>query len=327
MIEKLLMLNDVFKEICNYKFINSLSDKNLRNIKNGISLNDALFYKFLYAKHDITKDAVSDYINEYNKNHNINNTKFTTKAYESKERNIPTKFYSLMFTKIQKFYNEQINTERKNEQIYIAVDGSNSNNHKQEVMLNMGYYDIKNKIPINLTANGTENRNKEVKLLVEEIIKNPAEYQNVVLIGDRFYFTYDLMHKLNEKGIKFIIRTKGNATNIENASTKKLYTANKTKIEDISKNVRLVKCLNTYKKTVFDKHYKKSSGKTYELTVKNDCTLVTNLMDSDKYSDKMILDLYRSRWEIEIYFKFVKYNFKFQHMKEIQNEQYNRLYI
>ena len=61
--------------------------------------------------------------------------------------------------------------------------------------------------------------------------------------------------------------------------------------------------------------------------VKPDCVLITNLTDIDEYSDKQILDNYNSRWVIEVFFKFLKTNFKFQHMDEKYEIQNKKMYI
>ena len=53
--------------------------------------------------------------------------------------------------------------------------------------------------------------------------------------------------------------------------------------------------------------------------------MVTNL-DKDKYSDKQILDFYRLRWDIEVFFKFIKSNFKFSHLLESDNVN-QKMYI
>ena len=111
----------------------------MRNILNGIQLCDAIYYKFLYSNINTTKDDCVSKINY------INNTTFTRKAFESNENNIPDAVYFSIFEKLKKFYNENC----LNEQLYteLAVDGTNNNN-KQDVCLNMGYYDVNNDVPI-----------------------------------------------------------------------------------------------------------------------------------------------------------------------------------
>ncbi len=92
----------------------------------------------------------------------------------------------------------------------LAIDGSSNNDNKQQVMLNMCYFDI------NDLNEGTENRNREVRY-----IKSNVEYfKNVILIGDN--------------NIKFIIRSKGNADNLNNPKLKK-----STHLYDTIKNCQM----------------------------------------------------------------------------------------
>ena len=92
--DSILSLNNIISDVSNYETVNQFGDKHLRNIKGGIQLNDAMFYKFMYAKKDTTKEFIVSKINEYNREHNINDTNFTRKAYENKENNIPIECYS-----------------------------------------------------------------------------------------------------------------------------------------------------------------------------------------------------------------------------------------
>ena len=73
-------------------------------------------------------------------------------------------------------------------------------------MLNMGYFDITNDIPVFIDIHGAENRNKEVSTLMDTIKKYPNRFKNVILIGDRKYFTYMLMTFLIEHLIRFVIK-------------------------------------------------------------------------------------------------------------------------
>lgn len=350
----ILKLNNIITHICNYETINKLSNTKMRNIKNGITLNDALLYKFMYAQQEITKESAVAYINNYNKENDLNKNNFNRKAFESKENNIPLQLYELIAENIIKLYNDIVKMNNniykkendtkngdvidnniignKNDAItdnftIVAVDGSSTNNNKQKVMLNMCKYDIEHKVPLDLTCNGPENRNKEVEMLIKDIIDNPNKYENIILIGDRLYFTYKLMHLMHQKHIKFIIRAKGDADNLEPDKELSKNMKDYDKICELRNNIRIIRCKNKYKKTVFSAQRKKADKKTYNIDVTNDCVLITNLCDTNKYTDDHILKLYRSRWEVEIYFKLLKANMKFQFMKESSTEQYNRLYI
>ena len=43
--------------------------------------------------------------------------------------------------------------------------------------------------------------------------------------------------------------------------------------------------------------------------------LVTNL-SIETYDDNKVKELYKQRWSVELFFKLLKYNFKFEHLKE-----------
>ena len=142
-------------------------------------------------------------------------------------------------------------------------------------------------------------------MLIEEIKKNPKNFENVVIVGDGFYFTYSLMHFLHDNNISFIIRAKGNAKNSELDTGLNKHMKDYEKVCSLRQNVWIVKCENQYDKKVFNTHKKKSEGKTYNIRVKNDCVLITNLIDVDKYSDNDILNLYRQRYRtVEFYLPF-----------------------
>jgi len=70
--------------------------------------------------------------------------------------------------------------------------------------------------------------------------------------------------------------------------------------------------------------------KSATINMKYEYTLLTNL-DNKKYDDKIIKKLYAERWSIAIFFKLLKYNFKFEHLiehnKKQNYDQYKKLYL
>jgi hypothetical protein len=318
-------LNNIIKEIINYKFINNLTnDKKLRKREDGISIEDAVLYKLLYANIDTTKDSIAgklNYINIGNKNNNC----FTRQSYESKEQNIPSLFYDIFLNKIRLLHLSICEPKKANELIFVGVDGTSNNDKNFNINLNMGYFDIHNKLPIDLTFEGSENRNKEIESLIKKIKAEPGLFKNTVIVGDRFYFSYDLMTFLDDNGIYFIIRSKDNACILLNDNEIKKTNINYNTITNLKKKVRIVRCTKEYEKVVYSKPSKKRDGTKYTIKTKNKCDIITNLTDKMMYNDDNILNLYRNRWEIETFFKFIKYNFKFQHMSEKKDEQFKRL--
>ena len=59
-------------------------------------------------------------------------------------------------------------------------------------------------------------------------------------------------------------------------------------------------------------------------------TLVTNL-PIETHNDDKIKELYKQRWSVELFFKLLKYNFKFEHLKEHNGDKnydkYKKLYL
>ena len=55
---------------------------------------------------------------------------------------------------------------------------------------------------------------------------------------------------------------------------------------------------------------------------------MTNLVSNINYPDKLLLEYYKSRWDVEIFFKSLKYNTIFQNMDEKDTDmQYKKNYI
>ena len=238
------IFNNIFKDVLTYKFINSINKVKMRNIKNGITLTDAVYYKFYYCKKEITKLLTSSKINM--KCSNI----FEQTSYDRKENNISCDVYNTILTKIVDFYKSNC-LRSNNEYIFVAVDGSSSNDNKQNIILNMGYYDITNNIPINITFEGKENRNKEVSSFIKHIKNDIDRFKNTVFVCDRLYFTYELLHFLNEHDLKYIIRVKGNGDNLNQECMVNKNIKHYKMINELRKNSRLIKCNNTYIKNVY----------------------------------------------------------------------------
>ncbi len=97
----------------------------------------------------------------------------------------------------------------------------------------------------------------------------------------------------------------------------------RTLVEKLRDRVRIIKCKNVYTKKV-DVFNKKRKVSTKKITVRPDCNIITNLMDTDKFTENIIFNLYKSRWDIEVFFKLIKNNFKFQHVNEKNTINYQK---
>jgi hypothetical protein len=143
-----------------YTELFKLKDILINNIKNIIfknkirkrklTLEDIISYRFYYSEYNKTKQSIISSINYEN------NKMIHLSSYIKKENNIPLSFYQNTFNEIK---NELSNIFDKDSLNIFAIDGTYSNTNinrkkgKIQTSLNMGYYDIKNNIPIDITFN------------------------------------------------------------------------------------------------------------------------------------------------------------------------------
>ncbi len=283
--------------------------------KRKISNIDAVKYRFKYTDINTTKEQIKSNINFNNKN-NIWRT-----SYDRKENNISCKLYYNILDKIRNYYNSTIDNNR-NRMTIISVDGTFNNtnmekfNDKLETSLNMGYYDTVNDIPIDLTFNKPNNKNKEISQLKKYIEDN--NISNVIIVADRAYFKYELFDFLHERNIFYVIRIKSNSHLLSNNRKG----TNKTIIDKLKKTTRIINFSITNTKKLISK-----KGININIKSNDEYNLITNLTNIDDYPDSKIKEIYNSRWKVEIYFKFIKNNFKFSHLVEKKENQYNKLIV
>ena len=305
-----------------YTELFKLKDILINNIKNIIfenkirkrklTLEDIISYRFYYSEYNKTKQSIISSINYEN------NKMIHLSSYIKKENNIPLSFYQNTFNEIK---NELSNIFDKDSLNIFAIDGTYSNTNinrkkgKIQTSLNMGYYDIKNNIPIDITFNGEGSKNNEVNRAEEWIKTN--NIKNTIFVCDRAYFKYDFFKYLIDNKLNFIIRIKENS---DLKGTIKKTNKKKDIIEYVKNNSRLIEYKITHIKTVFDKKNNKK-----QLECSNNYTLVTNIPKSNiLFTDDHIKNIYKNRWFIEVFFKHLKNNFNFEHLKEKQNIQYKK---
>jgi len=288
---------------CFDKHINNITNHKKHNKKIKINLNNLVLYEFLntfYSKEESTE-----------KTNDITNVEYSRSSYYKQNNQINLEFFQQLSLEISSICNKVLFKNDKHRYTFIAVDGTYSNGINYSPSLNMGYFDIFNNIPIEITFEGVENRNKEVACLIKKIQNDINYFTNKVIVVDRLYFTYDFIYFLIKNNIKFIIRCKGDCKNLK---LEKI-TKDKKLIKLIKNNTRIVYNYDTINKTISvpNKSKKEKNHKTiFNVNIKNDCTIITNL--SKHFSNNNILNIYKSRWNIETYFKLVKHNFNFQHL-------------
>lgn len=220
-------LNNIFKTT-DIDIKNLLNKKEIKTRKNKINFSDVLLYKFLYAYKNGSKQEVVSFINYYN-DYTIDRT-----TYHKKDLIMCHTFYKSLFYKIRDLYNIKF---KSNDYNLVAVDGTYNNTNvnnvksKLETSLNMGYYNINECIPIDITFCNQEN--KEILQLKKYILDDKLKYlNNVVLVLDRAYFSYELFDFLNLHKFNYVIRIRNNCSLIND---KKKY----KKIND-DKNIRII---------------------------------------------------------------------------------------
>ena len=168
----------------------------------------------------------------------------------------------------------------------IAVDGTYSNTnlhdeHKLETCLNMGYFDCTNQIPIDLEIKGTEYNNKEIESFITFINKNDLDIDNLILVFDRAYYSYNLINFLDDKKLNYVIRIKNNSIGIKN----------KNKINDklINENIRIINY-----QTKININKKDKDDNIVKLEQNLVCNIITNLNET-KFNDEIVKGIYLSR--------------------------------
>jgi hypothetical protein len=200
-------------------------------------------------------------------------------------------------------------------------------------MLNMGFFDIDQNIPIEIKSYGVEGKNREVskKRTIDYITKNIEQFKKTIIIGDRAYFTYKFLDFLNTSGVYYIVRSRGDAINLDTSIPLGKKVPNKKLILKVREKVRIVKCKSVREKIILihDSRGKNSANnKKYVIDMTENCNLITNLVNHISYSDDKILEIYKSRWDIEVFFKYLKNNFNFQQMKEKdKDDSYEKNYL
>ena len=267
--------------------------KNNKIIRSGISEQQLLYYKFKYSEGTTTKQNIVASLNF------DNNNRFHETSYYRKEKNISLETYKNILIDIQNLYLDY--NGNKNKTSLIAVDGTYGNTNikrkkgKLQTSLFMGYYDITNNIPIDINFK-MNNCNNEVETSQKWFKTfNNLNYTNYIIIADRAYFKYEFFEFLIRNNIKFIIRIRNNAK----------------PNQKINEKCRFLKKVFPVEKQVYNNKNKRKEF----IICNNEYSLITNLT-SDEYNDESIYNMYNERWEIEVFFKYIKSNYKLQNLKE-----------
>jgi hypothetical protein len=115
-----------------------------------------------------------------------------------------------------------------------------------------------------------------------------------IIAFDRGYVDFDWLNSLNKRGVFFVTRMKKNI--LYDQMREYRFYSNKAIIKDVLIELRSAKSRKSYpEKLRLVVYFDKESGKYYEFT--------TNNME---FSAQTIADIYKNRWEIELFFKWIK---------------------
>ena len=158
--------------------------------------------------------------------------------------------------------------------------------------------------------NNKSNKNGETIIFNNFIYNIDLEQQkDTIYIGGRLYSSYTVINNLLNKDQNFVIRLKDNLDLLKDdiKKTSKNSNKNNNKNDVINNNnIRIIK----YEIMSTDIIKNKKRNKELKFNIKKHYNLVTNL-PADIYDDEIIKLIYKFRWKIEVFFKNLKNNFKF----------------
>lgn len=318
--ELAVVLNNIFKPT-NDKIKAELLKKGIKTRERNLKFTDALFYLFKYSHLDTTKQGiVSELNNEIEKANNnvknmiddkniknivINDAKTTHRVnYHAKSKLIPLNYVEELFNNVKNLTN--INVIDKDKDRIIAVDGTYNNTNVKgskmlETSLNMGYYDATNDIPLDLDFRGVEFKSKEIFCFLDYIKKNDIDKNKIVFVFDRAYYSDEHIKILNSNNMRYVIRIKNNSLMINNQNQiDKRFGENN--------NIRIISYEDNVIINVQDRN-----GKNVKVNENIKCNIITNL-PLGQYKDDDVKKMYLQRWDVEVFFKLVKSNFKFANL-------------
>ncbi len=315
----IIELSKLFKETITKKVINEFISKsnngNKSKIYNGkIDVNSLIFYMFHTFFSGETKTTSSDKIK---KDINVDRSCLSKKA-----KKIPFEFFEYLRKKVfilcQKYsYNYGNKITKK----IISGDGTTSIDQNFDVSLNLGFYDVTNDLPLNLSFEGHENRNRDVKLSIKYIKDHIDIFKNSILLLDAFYYDINLIDFLLDNKIYFIINGRQNVDNYDiTKDIGKMTNDRKLILENIRPRIKILSYDEISYKTLHINKKKDGYYKTFSLKINKTINLITYLPKS--YSDEKIKHLYKERWVIETFFSIVKNNFNYNEaIARTENEQ------
>ena len=143
-----------------------------------------------------------------------------------------------------------------------------------------------------------EGKPHDIKIIKNEIL--PLK-KGDILTGDRGYFDTEWFNNLDEKGISFVVRSKKNIV----YRVKRVHSCNET---GNIKSDEIIELLGVNTREKYSRELR--IVKVYDEKNKRNIELITNNFD---LSASTIGQIYRRRWDIEVFFSWIKRNLKIKH--------------
>jgi hypothetical protein len=138
------------------------------------------------------------------------------------------------------------------------------------------------------------------KIKMKELITE----DNCIYIFDKGYVDYKIFDEFSSKGTRFITRLKDNAAITEVTNLEVTYSET-TLLDDSINIIQDVICyLGTKDINITEKQYRVIS------VIDSDGKILTFVTNIFEYTSEEIAWLYKKRWEIELFFKWIKQNLK-----------------
>lgn len=194
----------------------------------------------------------------------------------------------------------------------------------------LGVYNVTRKFPVALELAETKNERKAFLDYFENKNKLIHSYNNPILVYDRGYPSYKMMHTLIKSNKRFIVRLENQfkfrkikkKKKIPGRKCKNIKENDKTKTIDENKTFTEIDEIRSfnYNEPLRKKGDRRLGSPSYRETfniryihyrIKNkDYFIATNLYDKIKYPIEAIKLLYHKRWSIEEYFDLLKSSMK-----------------
>ena len=294
-----------------------------------------------------------------------NHTTIHRTAFHYRFDKIPSKFFRDLYEEAKKIYRKCFKKTKRDIWIFDSTVVSLSakllkncgykikgSEKKKQIKYTIG---IKNGFPEKVNLYGQKAYNSESRALGETILQTKMR-KNSIILFDRGLKSRKVFDEITEKGLFFISRLAKNykiKTTVKNTNPSKKKDTNIIKEQKGYLYSRHKKSKHTYrvihvkpqnkdnqekvidekvrKKALAQLKSEKNASKTKEDLIKDilteDIIIVTNI-PKKKMSTEKVAEMYKKRWYIETFFKFIKQEFNFSHfINRTENGIESMLYI